>query len=65
MTVVSSEDEKHYYAGWPGQALCEGKTTPPVAPITTIRADHVTCRRCKEMLENYSTSVAAGVTGHD
>lgn len=40
----------HYYAGWPGKVLCEGKTSLPVSPISSIRHDHVTCMECLRQL---------------
>lgn len=45
----------HYYAGFPGKSICGGETSLAVAPITTIRQDHVTCERCKELFGIYSS----------
>lgn len=50
MNEFLTSETVHYYAGWPGKALCEGKTSLPVMPITSIRSDHVTCEQCREIL---------------
>ena len=43
----SSKTVVHFYAGWCGKTLC---AAAEVGPISSIKADDVTCETCKTML---------------